>query len=409
MFDVEKIREDFPSLQRKVNGYPLIYFDSAATSLKPVCVIESVDEYQRLYPANVNRAVHTLSHEATEKYISAHREVADFIGAKSWREIIFTKNATEASNIVAYSIGLHFIGKGDKIITTVMEHHANLVPWQFIARYRGAELIYVDVDDSGKLKENEVAKLVDRRTKVLAISGASNVTGFVPNLKKIIEDVKSINPDIFVVVDGAQLLPHVKVDVRELGCDFLFASGHKMLGPSGTGFLWGKEEILEEMEPFMYGGDMISRVTLEGAEWNELPFKFEAGTPNISGGIGLGEAVRYLKPILSHVRKHEEGLLHTAVDGLKKIPKVKMYTDPESDTFIGIISFNIEGAHPHDIADFLDKHGIAVRSGHHCAQPLMARLGMENSVRASFYIYNTQDEVIFFLEVLEKAVKIFSI
>lgn len=405
--DIKKIREDFPVLQRKINGYNLIYFDSAATSLKPKVVIDAVNEYNQMYPANIHRAVHTLSYEATEKYLWAHEKVAEYINANSWREIIFTKNATEGANLLAYSLGLHRISEGDKIVITIMEHHANLVPWQFIAKYKKAKLLYADIYDDGRLNENDLIEKVDKKTKIVSITGASNVTGYMPNLKRIIKEVKEKNPQTIVIVDGAQLLPHVRINVKELGCDFLFASGHKMLGPSGTGFLWGKEELLEEMEPFIYGGDMISRVTLEGAEWNELPFKFEGGTPNIAGGIGLGKAVEYLEENLN--TEHEKKLYEVAIEGLKKIKKVKLCVAPENyDEYLGIISFNVENTHPHDIADFLNRYGIAVRSGHHCAQPFMARLKIENSVRISFYIYNTQEEVEFFLDVLKKAVEIFS-
>lgn len=405
--DLKKLREDFPSLKRKINGYNLVYFDSAATSLKPNVVIEAENEYNTLYPANIHRAVHTMSYEATEKYIESHKKVAEFISARSWREVIFTKNATEGANLIAYSIGLHWISEGDKIITTIMEHHANLVPWQFIAKYKKAQLIYVDIYDDGKLKEEELIEKVDSKTKIVSISGASNVTGYTPNIKKIVKEIKKKNPSSIVIIDAAQLLPHVKINVIEIGCDFIFASGHKMLGPSGTGFVWGRQELLEQMQPFMYGGDMISKVTLEGAEWNELPFKFEAGTPNISGGISLGKAIEYLT--VNQSLEHERKLYKMALEGLRKIKSIKLCVDPqEISEYLGIISFNIKGTHPHDVSDFLNSYGIAVRSGHHCAQPLMARLKIENSVRVSFYIYNTEDEVNFFLDIIQKAVKLFS-
>jgi len=407
---IEKIREDFPALKRKVNGYSLIYFDSAATSLKPKQVIEAVNEYNELFPANVHRAVHTLSYEATEKYILAHKKVAEFIGANSWREIIFTKNATEAVNLLAYSLGLHIINQKDKIITTIMEHHSNIVPWQFVAKYKGAQIVYVDINDDGTLKEDELIELVDERTKIVSFTGASNVIGYTPDIRRITNEIKKKNADVIVIIDCAQLLPHRKIDVKQIGCDFIFASGHKMLGPSGTGFLWGKEELLEKIEPFMYGGDMISRVTLEGADWNELPFKFEAGTPNISGGIGLGKAVEYLSQYIDALPSYEHHLLKLAYSELEKIKSVKLYIDPsKNEKFVSVISFNVEGVHPHDIAEFLDKYGIAVRSGHHCAQPLMARLKMQNSVRISFHIYNTEEEIAFFIEILKKAIKLFSV
>ncbi len=409
MFDPKVIRRDFPIFERKIDGYPLVYFDSAATSLKPIQVIKAVDDYMMRFSGNVHRAVHTLSYEATEKYIESHQKVSSYISAGSWREIIFTKNATEAVNLLAYSLGLHLISKGDRIITTVMEHHSNIVPWQFVARYKGSELLFVDINEDGTLKEDQLFEYINSRTKILTITGASNVTGYMPNIKKIVRDAKRIKPDILVIVDCAQLLPHRRINVQEIGCDFIFASGHKMLGPPGTGFLWGKKEILETIQPFMYGGDMISKVSLEGADWNELPFKFEAGTPNIAGGIGLGAAIDYLTFIDEEcLIEHEQKLLSITFEELKKINKVRLYVEPSGDNFVGIISFNVEGVHPHDIADFLNRYGIAVRSGHHCAQPLMNRLKIENSVRISFYIYNTEDEITHFLEVLKKAISIFS-
>lgn len=407
MMDLNKIREDFPSLKRKINGYNLIYFDSAATSLKPNVVIEAENEYNKLHPANIHRAVHTMSYEATEKYIQSHRKVAEFLSANSWREVIFTKNATEGANLLAYSLGLHWISPGDKIITTIMEHHANLVPWQFVAKYRKAELVYVDIHEDGRLKEEELIDKVDSKTKIVSFSGASNVTGYMPNIKSLVKEIKQKNPSTIVIVDAAQLLPHIRMNVKEIGCDFLFTSGHKMLGPSGTGFIWGKQELLEEIQPFMYGGDMISRVTLEGAEWNELPFKFEAGTPNIAGGIALGKAIEYL--IENQNIEHEKKLYNMALGGIRKIKSVSLCVNPEETSdFLGIISFNLKNTHPHDVSDFLNRYGIAVRSGHHCAQPLMARLKIENSVRISFYIYNTEQEVEFFLDIIRKAAKIFS-
>ncbi|MGQ9477242.1 MAG: cysteine desulfurase [Candidatus Bipolaricaulia bacterium] len=391
--DPSEIRKDFPILARRIGGKPLAYLDNAATTQKPRQVLEAMKEFYEQKNANVHRAVHTLSHEATVAYEEAHQKVAEFIGASGPEEIIFTRNATEALNLVAYAWGLWELREGDEILLTVMEHHSNLVPWQALRRFKGVSLKFIDVDERGRLKLEELPKLLTKRTRLIGCIYASNVLGTVNPVEEIIEAAHRVGA--LVLLDGAQAVPHLPVDVRELDCDFLAASGHKMLGPTGTGFLYAKGELLEEMEPFLYGGDMIETVTLEGATWNKLPWKFEAGTANIAGGIGLAAAVEYLEGLgMEAVYEHERRLLEFAWERLSRLKGVKLYgPTPDEAERLGIISFNLEGVHPHDLATVLDSEGIAIRSGHHCAQPLMRRLGMEFAARASFYLYNTEEEV----------------
>ncbi|MCR4404166.1 MAG: cysteine desulfurase [Candidatus Acetothermia bacterium] len=391
-FDPDALRKDFPILARRIGGRPLAYLDNAATTQKPRQVLEAMREFYEQRNANVHRAVHTLSHEATLAYEAAHQRVAEFIGA-SPEEIIFTRNATEALNLVAYAWGLWELREGDEVLLTVMEHHSNLVPWLALRRLKGISLKFIDVDDRGRLRLEELTRLLSSRTRLVGCIYASNVLGTINPVEEIIAAAHRIGA--LVLVDGAQAVPHIPVDVRGLDCDFLAASGHKMLGPTGTGFLYAKRELLEEMEPFLYGGDMIETVTLEGATWNRLPWKFEAGTANIAGGIGLAAAVDYLEGLgMEAVYDHERRLLEFAWERLAKVEGIRLYGPaPDEAPRLGIISFNLEGVHPHDLAMVLDSEGIAIRSGHHCAQPLMARLGMEFAARASFYIYNTEEEV----------------
>ncbi len=402
--NIEKIRNDFPILNRVINGYPVIYFDNAATTQRPKQVIDAVKNFYENTNANIHRAVHTLSYEATIAYEEAHKKIAKFINANSWREIIFTRNATEAINLVAYAWGLQHLQKDDEVIVTLMEHHSNIVPWQWLRKFKEIKLKFVDITDDGYLKIEEFEKLITPRTKLVAVVHASNVLGTINPAKEITQIAKS--KGCYVLIDGAQSTPHIKVDVQDIRCDFFVASGHKMLGPTGIGFLYSRREILEEMNPFLYGGDMISTVTTEDATWNELPWKFEAGTPNIAGGIGLGVAVDYLQEVgMDKVFEHEKELLNYAFEKMNEIPDIEIYGPRENR--LGVISFNIRDIHPHDIAGVLDQHGIAVRSGNHCTQPLLARLGVENTVRASFYIYNTFEEIDRFVDALKKAVKIF--
>lgn len=401
----ENIRNDFPIFNRLVNGRKLIYFDNAATTQRPVQVIQAIRDYYENKNANIHRAVHTLSYEATVLYENAHKKVARFINAKNMREIVFTRNATEAINLVAHAWGLWNLHEGDEVIVSLMEHHSNIVPWQMLKKLRGIKLRFIPVDDSGELLIDEYRNMLNERTKLVAITHCSNVLGTINPVKEIVRTAKEAGA--ITLVDAAQSAPHIPVDVQDIGCDFLVASGHKMLGPTGTGFLYGREELLEKMEPFNYGGDMIEKVTTEGATWNELPWKYEAGTPNISGGIGLGAAVDYLTDLgMENVLTHELALTEYLLNLLKEIDGIKIYGHQDVKNRLGVISFNIEGIHPHDIAGFLDEEGIAVRSGHHCAQPLMRRLGMDNAVRVSFYIYNTVEEIDKFIHILNKIKKL---
>jgi len=404
MLNVEKIRKDFPILKRKVNGKKLIYFDNTATTQKPIQVINAVAEFYREHNANIHRGVHELSREATELYEEAHRKVTKFINAKSMENIIFVRNATEAINLVAYSWGLENLTKDDEILLTVMEHHSNLVPWQFVAKKIGAKLKFVDINDDGTLKLEQLKTLINEKTKLVALTHVSNVLGTINPVETISKLAKEVNA-VFLV-DGAQSVPHMPVDVKKIDCDFLAFSGHKMLAPTGIGVLYGKKEILEEMSPFLYGGDMIHEVWLKNSTFAKLPWKFEAGTPNIAGAIGLSAAIDYLQRIgMENVRRHEMKLTKFALEEMNKIENIQIYGPQDVKIRGGVISFNIEGINHHDVAMLLDEFGIAVRSGHHCAQPLTRRLGVKGTVRASFYIYNTTEEVNFFVNALKKIIE----
>ena len=406
IIDISSIRADFPIFKRLVNGKPLIYFDNAATAQKPKQVVEAVRKYYEETTANIHRAVHTLSHESTVLYEDAHKKVSKFIKANSWREIIFTRNATEAINLIAHAWGMWNLKEGDEVVITLMEHHSNIVPWQMLKRLKGINLKFIQVNDSGDLIMEEAKRLITDRTRIVGITHCSNVLGTINPVKEIIKIAKGVGA--LTLVDAAQTLPHMEVNVADIGCDFLAGSGHKMLGPSGTGFLYGRMELLEKMEPFNYGGDMIEKVTLDGATWNELPWKYEAGTPNISGGIGLGAAVDYLVNIgMENILEHELDLTEYALAKIQEIGDITIYGHKNKENRLGVISFNLEGVHPHDIAGILDEEGIAVRSGHHCAQPLMTHLGMDNAVRVSFYIYNTIEEIDKFISVMKRIKKIF--
>ena len=407
--DPVKLRADFPILRREIDGYPLIYLDNAATTQRPRQVIEAVSRFYEEQNANVHRGVHTLSYEASVAYEEAHAKVAEFIGAGGPEEIVFTRNATEALNLVAYAWGLWELQEGDEVLLTVMEHHSNLVPWQALRRLKGITLRFLDVDERGQLRLEELPKLLTPKTKLVGVVHASNLLGTVNPVAEIAEEAHRVGA--LVVVDAAQSVPHLPVNVKELGCDFLAASGHKMLGPTGTGFLYAKRELLEEMEPFLYGGGMIETVTLEDTTWNRLPWKFEAGTPNIAGGIGLAAAVEYLQGLgMEQVYRHERELLEYALEKLAQIEGLELYGPPprpQEVNRLGIISFNLEGVHPDDVALVLNSHGIAIRSGHHCTQPLLRRLGIPHAARASFYIYNTKEEIDRLAEALEETKRIF--
>lgn len=404
-FDPVKLREDFPILRRRVHGKPLVYLDNAATSQKPGSVIDTLRNFYETHNANIHRGVHTLSYESSEMYEEAHRKVAGFIGAPDWRSVVFTRNATESINLVAYAWGLNKLKKDDEVILTLMEHHSNFVPWQMLRDRIGIKLKFIGVDRGGSLELDGLPDLLSERTRLVGVVHASNVLGTVNPVKRIAEEAHRAGA--LVLVDAAQSAPHMPIDVTEMGCDFLAVSGHKMAGPAGTGFLYGKPDILEDMEPFLYGGHMIERVTPEKATWNEIPWKFEAGTPDIGGGIALGAAVDYLTSLgLENISAYEEDLLEYALVKLSGLEWVKVYGHGGTDS-VGVISFNVEGVHPHDVAGVLDEEGIAVRSGDHCAQPLMAHLGMDHAVRMSFYLYNTKEEIDLAVEAIKKARKIF--
>lgn len=405
VLDPKLIKRDFPIFNRTVHDKPLIYLDNAATSQRPQAVIDAITGFYQRYNANVHRAVHTLSYEASVAYEEAHRKAARFINARSWREIVFTRNATEAINLVAYAWGLHHLQPGDEVVVTIMEHHSNLVPWQMLRELKKICLKFVDVTDEGRLKLDDLPKLLTPRTKLVGVVYASNVLGTINPVREIVEQAKRVGA--VTVVDAAQAAPHIPIDVQALGCDFLAVSGHKMLGPTGIGFLYGRRELLEAMHPFLHGGDMISTVTTESVTFNELPWKFEAGTPHIAGGIGLSAAIDYLLALgLENVYAHEQKILAYALEKLFQINGLEIYGPKDIKDRLAVISFNLQGVHPHDVAGILDEAGIAIRSGHHCAQPLMKRLGMDNTARASFYIYNSEDDVDALVDTLKTAQKL---
>ncbi len=392
--DISRIGKDFPILDRKVNGNPLVYLDNAATSQKPKQVMAAMDDYYRVHNANVHRGIHTLSVEATEAYEESRAKVAKFVGVKDSSEIIFTRNATEAINLVAYSWGRLNISKGDEIVLTVAEHHSNFVVWQQLVIENGAVLKVVPVDENGELDLTAFRKALTKKTKLVTFFHVSNVLGTINDVHGLSTIVHRESPKAKILVDGAQAVPHMPVNISKLGCDFYVFTGHKMLGPTGIGVLWGRREILEEMPPFLFGGEMISKVSLIKSTWNELPWKFEAGTPNIAGAIGLGAAVDYLLGIgMENVRDHEIDLVEYAINRLSGIQDVRLFGPKDPRKRGGVISFNVGNVHAHDVASILDEEGIAIRSGHHCAQPLMGFLGIESAARASFYIYNTKEEV----------------
>jgi cysteine desulfurase/selenocysteine lyase len=392
----------FLSCNKKINDKPLIYLDSTASSQKPVCVIEAMDDYYRNYNANVHRGIYQMSEKASAAYEDARKRIARFVNAKSWREIIFTRNATESINLVAYSWGLTNLKVGDVIITSEIEHHANIIPWQQLAAKTGATVKYIPVDSQGYLDMETFANWLTPAVKLVAITQMSNVLGTIPPIEDMIRQAHEVGA--LVLIDGAQSVPHLPVDVQNLDCDFLAFSSHKMLGPTGLGVLWARRNILADMPPFMTGGDMIKRVTFEGAEWNDLPWKFEAGTPAIAEVIGLGVAVDYLNQLgMSNIRQHEIELTGYALEKLNQVEGLRIYGPQDSHQRGGAVSFTMGNIHPHDIAAVLDGEGIAVRAGHHCAMPLHDKLGLTATTRASFYVYNTTADVDRLVEGLDKA------
>lgn len=397
MLDINKTRSDFPILAKKVNGQPLIYFDNAATSQKPQSVIEAISRYYLSSNANVHRGIHALSEEATEEYEQARKKIARFINAKSEKEIIFVRNTTEALNLVAYAWGRVNINAGDEIVTTIMEHHSNFLPWRQLAIENQAKLKVVDIGEEGKLLD--VREAITKKTKVLALTHASNVLGTINAVPK---DCRCL-----MVVDGAQAVPHLPVNVKELGCDFYAFSAHKMFGPMGAGVLWGREEVLSQLPPFLFGGGMIKNVTLNDVEFADLPDKFEAGTPSVADVIGLGAAIDYLGEIgYGEIAEQEKALCEKFIDGMRKIPEVAVFGPKTPADRVSTFSFAIKNIHPHDAAQFLnDKYAIAVRAGQHCAGPLHERLGVPATVRASLAFYNTEQEVEVFLEAVKDLIK----
>ncbi|HEY6607890.1 MAG TPA: cysteine desulfurase [Candidatus Limnocylindria bacterium] len=387
------IRADFPVFDRPTaSGHPLAYLDSASSSQKPRAVIDAIADAYAHHYANVHRGIYELSVDADSRYEGARAAVAAFIGASSAREVVFVRNATEALNIVAYSYGRSTVAAGDLVVATEMEHHANLVPWQQLAAETGAELAYVGLTDDGRLDLDDLARHLARRPKIVAISHVSNALGTI----NPVADIAAMAHDAgaVVVLDAAQSVPHMPVDVTALDVDFAALSGHKMLGPSGIGALWGRRELLDAMPPFMTGGSMIRRVTLEGAEWNEVPWKFEAGTPAIAEASGLSAAIGYLEGLgMANVRAHERSLFSAAWEALGAVPGVRLLGPADPDLHAGVISFVVEGIHPHDVATVLDSEGIAVRAGHHCAQPLMLRYDLPATTRASLYVYSDLDDI----------------
>ncbi|HUS15460.1 MAG TPA: cysteine desulfurase [Chloroflexia bacterium] len=388
--DWDKVRADFPILHREVHGHPLCYLDSTATSQKPEAVLAAMDAYYRTTNANIHRGVYQMSEDATAAYEGARGRIATFINARSSREIIYTRNATEAINLVASSWGRANLGPGDAILYSAMEHHSNLVPWQLLAAATRAQLRYIPVDDSGRLDLTDLDTLL-AGVKIVALTHMSNVLGTINPVQMVIEAAH--RHGAVVLVDAAQSVPHVGVDVQALDCDFLAFSGHKMLGPTGIGVLYGRRELLESMPPYMGGGDMIRRVTLASSTWADLPWKFEAGTPAIAEVIGLGAAVDYLSALgMEHVHAHEQQIVAYAMDRLATVPALQIF-GPPADERGGVVAFRLGDIHPHDIASLLDQQGIAIRAGHHCCQPLMDRYDVPALARASFYVYSSRADV----------------
>jgi len=390
--DPNIIRRDFPILNRQINGHRLIYLDNAATSQKPSSVINAMDEYYRFHNANVHRGLHTLAEEATIAYESTRAKIAEFIGGVKPSEIIYTRGTTESINLVAQSWGRANVGPHDRIVITQMEHHANLVPWLMLAKRAHAELEYIPINAEGYLNLDNIDAIINGNTKIVAVTQMSNVLGTINPVERIIDRAHKVGA--VVLVDGAQAVPHLPVNVKSLDADFYVFSAHKMLGPTGLGVLYGKERLLEEMEPIEFGGEMISRVQFDSAEWNILPYKFEAGTPHIAGVYGFGPALDYLTKLgMEAIRNHEIELTSYALERLHELKYVKIFGPLDENQRGGVISFKVKDIHPHDLATVLDSYGIAVRAGHHCAQPLTNLLGEISTTRASLYIYNNKDDV----------------
>jgi cysteine desulfurase/selenocysteine lyase len=403
-FDVEKVREDFPILGRKVHGKPLIYFDTAASAQRPLAVIEGIDNFYREHNANVHRGVHTLSQEATDLYEGGRQKLAGRINACSWREVIFTRGTTESINLVAQSFLRPKLKPGDEILVTRMEHHANIVPWQMLCEQTGASLKVVPINQRGEIEIDALEAMLSERVKLLGVVHISNALGTINPVAGICRMAKRF--DIPVLVDGAQAMPHAQVDVQALGCEFFCLSGHKMYGPTGIGALWSREATLEAMPPWQGGGEMISRVTFEKTTWNELPAKFEAGTPHIAGAVGLGAAIDYLSQFdMAEIASHEQRVLDYATKSLSEIEGLRIIGTARNKA--GVISFTLGDIHPHDLGTIIDHHGIALRTGHHCAMPVMQFFKVPATARVSFGLYNTVSEVDALVAALHKTREMF--
>ena len=408
MLDVEKIRPDFPILTKEIFGNPLVYLDNAATSQKPRQVIDALIDYYENFNANVHRGVHTLSVEATDRFEDAREKVSSFINCESSDSVIWTRNASESLNLVAYSWGEHNIGEGDEILLTPMEHHSNLVPWQELARRKNAVIKFIPMLENGTLDMDQVDDLITEKTALVSAVHMSNALGTINPVRELAE--KAHRSGAKILVDGAQSVPHMPTDVQELNCDFLVFSGHKMLGPTGIGALYVEKEILESMEPFLTGGEMVLEVSYQKASWADLPMRFEAGTPNIADSIGLGSAVDYLNGLgMGNVREHEKDLTAYALDRFRKadLEGLDLFGPDDPNIRGGVFSFNTPDVHPHDLGTFLDRMGIAVRTGHHCAMPLVRSLGVAATTRASFYLYNTEKEVDILVDAVTEALRYF--
>ena len=409
-YSLEKIRDDFPVLNRRVrDDKKLVYLDNAATTQKPNQVIDAITNYYQNHNSNIHRAVHALAEESTEAYEVTRDKVAKFLNIQHREEIVFVKGTTEAINLVAYAWGRDNVQKGDVVITTEYEHHSNIVPWQLLTQDRGAELKYIDIDDNGELMLEQLDEyLATGKVKLVAISHVSNVLGTITDVQKVIKKCK--NAGAKILVDGAQAVPHMKVDITNLGCDFYAFSAHKMLGPTGVGVLWARKELLENMRPFQGGGDMIREVHKYETTWNDLPYKFEAGTPNVADVICFSAAIDYLVNIgIDNVRNHEIELTKYALEKMSKVKGLTIYGPKDPQKASGVISFNFNDVHPHDVATIIDKNGVAIRSGHHCAQVLMEKLNVAATNRASFYIYTTKEEVDTLINSLDQVAEVFKL
>ena len=406
----ESLRNDFPVLERKVrDGKKLVYLDNAATTQKPIQVIDAISDYYKNNNSNIHRAVHALAEESTEAFEQTRDKVAEFLNTKDSQEIIFVKGTTEAINLVANAWGRDNVKEGDIIVTTEYEHHSNIVPWQLLTQDKKAQLKYIDIDDNGELMIDQLDEYLSTgKVKLVAFSHVSNVLGTITPAKEIISKCK--NAGVKTLIDGAQAVPHMKVDLTELDCDFYAFSAHKMLGPTGVGVLWAKKEILEKMIPYQGGGDMIREVHKYETTWNDLPYKFEAGTPNIADVIGFKTAIEYLQKIgMENIRNHELELTKYALEQMEKVPGITLYGTKEPKKRGGVVSFNFNDVHPHDVGTIIDKDGVAIRSGHHCAQVLMEKLNVAATNRASFYIYTTKEEIDALIVALQNVAKVFKL